>query len=163
MTSIVVMRLHLVMSLPAGGGGGGVTASKGANSISVSVLSFWKALVGTGWAVSLLLWMIALRKKFFLLVWPPFLALKVNTAWKVGLGRSCSIFSFLLFSYYSPIFSSSTHFSSSSTYFSQLYSKNLTSYIPNTQTYIVLVLVDAYWTLSCQIMWLYATTIVWTW
>ena len=44
-------------------------------------LGFRKALVGTLWAVSLLLYTIGLRKQSSHLVRPPFLALKVFGVW----------------------------------------------------------------------------------
>ena len=50
------------MSRKGGRGGGRWVHPKGANSMAVSGLGFREALVGTGWAVSLLLSMIGLRK-----------------------------------------------------------------------------------------------------
>ena len=50
---------------------------KGANCMAMSGLGFRKVLVGNGWAVSLLLCMIELRKLFSHIVGPPILALKV--------------------------------------------------------------------------------------
>ena len=52
---------------------------KGANSMAVSGFSYRKALVGTGWAVSLLLHvcMVGLRKQSSCLVGPPFPALSI--------------------------------------------------------------------------------------
>ena len=45
--------------------------------MAMSGLGFRKVLVGNGWAVSLLLCMIELRKLFSHIVGPPILALKV--------------------------------------------------------------------------------------
>ena len=50
---------------------------KGANSIAASGLGCRKALVGTGWAISLLLCMTGLRKRSSGLVGPPFLTKKL--------------------------------------------------------------------------------------
>jgi len=64
MTRKATTRLELVMSLPA-------------MACAVFGLSFRKALVSTGWVVSLLLCMTGLKKQSSHLVQPPFLALKV--------------------------------------------------------------------------------------
>ena len=51
---------------------------KVANSMAMTVLSFIKALVGTGWAASLLICIIGLRKQFSYHVVPP-LAVKFHS------------------------------------------------------------------------------------
>jgi len=50
---------------------------KGANSMAASDLGCRKALVGTGWADSLLLCMNGLRKQISGLVGPPFLTMSL--------------------------------------------------------------------------------------
>ena len=60
-----------------GTGGGGWVHSKGAKSTAAPGLSQRKHLVGTGWAISLLLCTNGLRKQSYVHVQPPFLAVKL--------------------------------------------------------------------------------------
>jgi len=58
-----------------GTGGDGLVCPMGANSMAASGLGSRKALVGTGWAISILLCMNRLRKQPSGLVGPPFLTI----------------------------------------------------------------------------------------
>ena len=65
------------MSRKGGTVGGRWVNLKVANSMDVSGLSFEKTLVGTGWAISVLLCINGLRKQSSHLVGPPFLTVKL--------------------------------------------------------------------------------------
>ena len=69
-------------------GGGGWVHPKGANSIAITGLGCRKALVGTRWAISLLLCKNRLRRHPSGLVGPPFLTMTLfsRSAWAV-IGR----------------------------------------------------------------------------
>jgi len=70
------------MSREVGTGGYGSVHPRGKNSIAVSGLGYRKALVGTGWAFSLLLCTNGLRKQSSGLAWPLFLVMK-TFSWPV--------------------------------------------------------------------------------
>ena len=55
--------------------GGGCVHPKGANSMAGSGLGYRKALIGTGWAISLHLCINGIKKQTYSLVGPPFLTI----------------------------------------------------------------------------------------
>ena len=69
------LGLRFCTSRKGGIGVGGWVHLKGANSMAASGIDCRKALVGTGWAISLLLCMNWLRKQFCGHVGPPFLTM----------------------------------------------------------------------------------------
>ena len=81
MTSVIIGRFEIVMSLPAMSLGLRFCTLKSANSMTASRLGYRKALVGTGWAISLLLCMNWLSKQSCGLVWPSFLLVCTAGHW----------------------------------------------------------------------------------
>jgi len=80
------LRFHV--SRKSGTGGGGWVYPKGANSIATSGLISRNDLVGTGWAISLLLCMVELRKQTSCLVGLPFLKVFFHGLYRPSLAKS---------------------------------------------------------------------------